>query len=430
MIHAALLSILLLCADARASNLHAYLTYVGPAEQGQSRVQVEITDASLAAVLGEQPAAGRFRAVVTNGDARVMGARRLAGSGASLYTVLAFDRSGSFRSHWDDAFVLAGAFADSMPGDGSVIVTIMTFHSDQTFHGTAASPAELRTLLAEVEALGTLGSSSETSLMSAVRAGAKHAAERQSAGGARQLIVFSDAGEEGAVFQLAETTAYVRQLGTPVHPVVLKQVASPGSSSSQRFATANDRMKKLAEDSGGQHLHTITADADAKARLAAHATAAQRLYWLDVRYCDVSSTSARFPDLLYIDVIEGATVQAHTDDAGFTQHASGDALQPCTALPVPPSTASSDHGVAPDGTQTDDPDGTDPIDILHSERGWLLPVMGAALLLLLLLGAIALALLFGRRKRPHPTPAPVAVPVAAPEPSALPEPAVEPQATA
>jgi hypothetical protein len=423
MIQAAFLSVLL-CAGAVASaGNRAALTYAGPAEKGQAQLQVEISARELASALGAQPAAGRFRAVVTNGDARVLRSRSFASGEGTMHTVLAFDRSGSFRSHWDDAFALADIFAENMPGDGSVTVSVMTFHSNQRIHGSASSPGELRSLLVMVRELNTLGSSSETSLMSAIRTGSKHAAEEQASSGARQLIIFSDAGEEGSIFQLDETVRYARRQGTPVYPIILKSVTSPNSTSAQRFATANDRMKKIAEETGGQHIHAADASIEARARLASHATAIERLYWLDVSFCGVSSADARFADQIYVDVIDGPMVEASTDPARFTQHAGGSALLSCVAAPPEP-VADSSQPVAELPVIVDPPastrSGPSPLEELFKDSSGLLLGGGLALLLMLMLlrgGGLALFLLLRRRPKeqtpdaPEPAPEPVAEPV-------------------
>ena len=262
--------------SARAESLNATLTFAGPAESGRGSVQVEITSQDVAASLGTTPDPGRFRAVVGRGDARIDSVRHVGGT-ERIHTVLAFDRSGSFSAYWDDAFDLAKAMAQALPADGSHTVEVMSFHGNQTFHGAATTTAQLTALLAEVEAMGTLGSASETSLMSAVKDSARRAAEQQPTTGGRQVILFSDAGEEGAIFTLDETIAAVRSQGAVVHPVVLKQVAAPGSNKARVFSKANDRMKKLAEASGGQHIH-VQDTAAARALMKQHATVGQRLY--------------------------------------------------------------------------------------------------------------------------------------------------------
>ena len=403
--------LLILTALALAGSLSAHITFAGSAESGSGRVQLELTDADLIDDLGPHPDPARFRAIVGSGGARVDAVQPVAGE--PIYTVMAFDRSGSFRAGWAQAFGLARVFASAMPTDGTHTVAVMTFHGEQTFHGTATTPDALRALLAEVEAMGTLGSTSETSLMSAVKDGARYAAEHQPTGGARQLIVFSDAGEEGQIFTLDETIAYARSLGCPVHPVVLKTVASAGSSKAKAFSVSNDRMKKLAEETGGRHLHVKSA-AQARARMIEHATIAERLWWLQLRYCNVSSSNIRFTDTVQIEVLKGSEVPARTEAAPFRQHAAGAATQSCSALPPlpPPSDASS-------GADDGDAGST----AAAGDRDWLLPSILGLLGLLGLLGAFLLYALFGR-KREEAEDAP---PAADPEPPPEPEPVVSPE---
>ncbi|MFT5682493.1 MAG: hypothetical protein ACI8RZ_003411 [Myxococcota bacterium] len=413
-----LLAGLLLSLPAAADSLNATLTFASPADSGKGSVQVEITSLGVAASLGSTPTPARFRAVVGQGDARIDSVRHVASGGEKIHTVLAFDRSGSFSAYWDDAFDLAEAMADALPADGSHTVEVMSFHSNQTFHGTASTPAALRTLLAEVEAMGTLGSASETSLMSAVKDGARRAAEQQPTTGGRQVVLFSDAGEEGAIFTLDETIDSVRAQGTVIHPIVLKQVAAPGSNKARVFSKANDRMKKLAEASGGQHIH-VQDLAAAKVLMTQHATVGQRLYWLELSYCAVPQGDIRFQDTVQIEVLEGSTIPAKTAAAPFRQHAAGSALLACTDLPpAQPVAATTDPGQTATPTTP-----TTPGSQVTSNRSWLWPTLIGALLLMLMLGGLIMLVLFAGRKKTEPAavtpvPTPPLEPLAVPTPRA------------
>lgn len=408
------LSLLALCLSAHADSLNAALTFAGPAESGQGRVQVEITSQEVASSLGSAPDPDRFRAIVGQGDARIDRVRHVATNGETVHTVMAFDRSGSFARYWDQSFKLARAMARALPSDGSHTVSVMTFHSNQTVHGTASSSAQLRDLLAEVEAVGTLGSSSETSLMSAVKDAAQLAAEQQPTTGGRQVILFTDAGEEGAIFTLDEVISSVRAQGTSVHPVVLKQVAAPGSKKARVFSKANDRMKKLAEASGGQHVH-VQDVAAALAMMRQYATVGQRLYWLELSYCSVPQGSIRFEDTVQIEVLQGSAIPAKTSAAPFRQHAAGSALLDCDDQP-PPSAAST-----PPATPTA------PTEPSGGGGSWLWPLLAGLLLLMMLLGSmLGLVLLIGRRRSNPSAEKPPTPPSPEPLPSASARPVVSP----
>ncbi|MDG1484071.1 MAG: FHA domain-containing protein [Myxococcota bacterium] len=413
--------LLLLSLTAGAEGLNATLTFASPAESGHGRVQVEITSPEIAADLGSAPGPDRFRAVVGRGDARVDRVQHVGSSGETVHTVLAFDRSGSFSAYWDDAFELAGAMADALPADGSHTVEVMSFHGNQTFHGAAATAADLRTLLAAVEAMGTLGRASETSLMSAVKDGARRAAEQQPTTGGRQVILFSDAGEEGAIFTLDETIAAVRAQGTVIHPVVLKQVAAPGSNKAEAFSRANDRMKKLAEASGGQHIHAQEL-ASAKRLMVQHATVSERLYWLEVRYCAVPQGEIRFKDTVQIEVLQGSTIPAKTAATGFRQHAAGSALLACADLPPAASSAAAADLGAGQGTA-----GTTAEPGSASSRGWLWPTLIGALLLMLMLGGLIMLVLLASRKKKPEEQSPEPPPPPTPEPGAGAGPVITPR---
>ena len=383
LVTAALAALLAAASPATAWAANARVTFAGTAESGRARVQLAVDDPDLAAGLGDHPDPARFRALVGNGDARIAGVSRVDATGEPVVTVLAFDRSGSFKHHWDQAFELAEAFAAAMPATaGSHTVEVMTFHGQQYWHGTATTGAELRTILADVESLGPLGSSSETTLMSAVQEGARRAASIQPESGARQVLLFTDAGEEGVVFSVDETLEFVRTQGVPVHPVILRDDVRQKQL---------DRTKKLADGSGGRLLHGV-GDDGFRAAMADHATAGERLYWVELSFCGVQPPqgSIHFDDTVVVEVLEGGVRKAITLEAPFRQHGADDALADCASAPVPPPTDPA--AVAPPA------DDRDPLAGLWP---WFLGLGGAGLLLLLLL-ALLFLLLRGREKEPPP----------------------------
>lgn len=363
----------------------AQITFTGTVEDGAGRVQIEVQDAAVATDLGGTPDRGRFRAVVTNGDARVASASRVAESGERVYTVLAFDRSGSFKRHWDEAFEHAEVMAAALPASGQHTVEVMAFHGQQWWHGTASTPSELKAILREVKAQGPLGSRSETSLMSAIREGSKRAAENQPENGARQLIMFTDAGEEGTVFEPEETVKFLRDQGVPFHPIILK----PGVS-----VRSLDNMKKIAADSGGFYHHGPS-EADMAAVMRGYATVAERLFWVELSFCGVHPPPGliRFDDTVQIEVRGATGRQAFTDAVPFSQHAFGTALVACGEPPSDDDASDDDDSSEPEGSG------------LADLWPWLLGLGALALLGLLLLLLLLLFLRRGKRdEEPDPTP--------------------------
>ncbi|MDP7113751.1 MAG: FHA domain-containing protein, partial [Myxococcota bacterium] len=267
---------------------------------------------------------------------------------------------------------------------GSHSVEVMTFHGQQYWHGTATTGAELRAILRQVESLGPLGSSSETTLMSAVQEGARRAAEKQPENGARQLLLFTDAGEEGVVFSVDETIAFARTQGVPVHPVILKDNVKQKQL---------DRTKKLADESGGRLQHGGT-DAEFRAAMAAYANAGERLFWLQLSFCGVHPPPGliHFDDNVSVEVLEAGVRKAITVEAPFRQHAADGALADCATAPIPPPTD-------PTTTAVPDDDGG-----LGSLWPWMLGLGGAGLFGLLLL----LLFLLLRRRKKDPSAAPQA----------------------
>jgi hypothetical protein len=454
---AGLLAALLVGAPAGAADNGLTVLAVPPASNGQTRLQVEVTDPALQNELRtSQARENLFRVVVENAGAQVKGARRMADSNEGSYTVLAFDQSGSFASYWSDAFQLAKAYADALgPRASNHTVAVMTFGQSKTTHCEERSAAGLQACLDKVAQSGTR--QLVTRLKFYIQQAVREAASKQplSRGGSREVIVFTDAGEESAALKVKDLATEARDKGVRVQIVVF----SPKSTGKRsNAATRLDEMSQLAEGSGGRYIQV--GDVDARQAVTGLAGALENLYWLDVGFCGVKR--GQNTGRLSVEGLSGGATTAWSDSVSFRQKAEGSATAACpgsvatgpspartgtgsktgtsgSVTPPSPSTqpgptAGTPGSPSQPGTPSGSPGtaaqpGGTPgaLDSAQPSSGlpwWLIALLiGLGLLLL----GVLIALLTRRRSEPAPAPQvapPVAAPVPVPEPPApQPEPA-------
>src|SRR5690242_212451 len=90
------------------------LIVVTPATAGHARALVRLTDPTIEQELRGGASPSQFRVAAGKGQVQVGAASRL-GSSDRVFTVLAFDQTGSFQRYWSEAFQLARAYADAVP---------------------------------------------------------------------------------------------------------------------------------------------------------------------------------------------------------------------------------------------------------------------------------------------------------------------------
>jgi hypothetical protein len=348
---------------------------------GSGRVQVVVGDIGVRSGLVATPPQLQFKVVPSSGSARVTASHYLPAQSEPAVTVLAFDASGSFRPYWQSAFDLGDAFVGGLPSRGNS-VDVVTFGTRLDHHGTASEVAsDIQASLVHARAIGS--DQRATRLKSFVRDAIAAAADLQPAseGGARQVIVFTDGGDESDAYDVDTLVDEARDRGVRVHVVVLHATSR---TSPQRL----DEVKRLAERTGGRYIQGDDAQ-QAATEIAALARASQGTWWLDVDFCGVPTGPEYSADTLTVEVLDGATRRAFSDPAPFRQHASGAALEPCSPLPPQPETVA-----APPITETPD---------LTNAWVW----TGAACALLSLLGLLGLlgllALLRRHRAQPEDT---------------------------
>jgi len=405
------------------------------ASGGTMQLQVEVRGPALRKDLRSQGASpDRFRVVLVEGDgagAEVTAVRRMLDAGEARYTVLAFDQSKSFAPYWPQAFSLAREYADALRArSGPHTVAVMAFGvSKATVCEKAPGPA-LAACLSQAEQLGARQNA--TRLKFYIREAAAEAARALplSQNGSREVVVFTDAGEESDALSVKQVAADARALGVRLHVV-----AFSGKGTGKGVARRLDDMAQLARDSGGRYIQVE--DGDARLALAGLAEALEHLYWLDVSFCGVKPgvTTGK----LSADALLGGRPAASSPPVSFRQSAEGAATQPCTpgtSAPVAQS-PSSGTGTATGASPTpgaSSPTGAPgaPAGAGGSDAG--IPWGLIALALLVVLGlVVALILALSRRNAPAqpavPAPVPVAPAVAAPPAVAEPAPVSPPLAS-
>ncbi len=319
---AGLLAALLVGAPAAAADNGLTVLAAPPASHGRMRLQVEVTDPSLQKELRSAGASpDRFRVAVEQAGAEVKAVARMADSPKERrYTVLAFDQSKSFAAYWPQAFDLAEAYADELGARSrNHTVAVMTFGKSKSTHCEETTAAGLRACLARVEARGT--DQLVTRLKFYIQQAVREAARKQPLprGGSREVIVFTDAGEESAALKVKELAREARERGVRVHVVVFS-----GQGASKGIAQRLDEMSQLAEGSGGRYIQE--GDVDAGQAVTGLVGALEHLYWLDVAFCGVKP--GQTSDRLLVEAHVGQT-HAWSDWIAFRQRAEGPATAAC-----------------------------------------------------------------------------------------------------
>lgn len=370
-----------LLAASLASERPLSVTAAPPADAGKARVQVAL-DATTAA-LPDLPTA--LKAVVGAGTAKVAGVRPLGGEPVEV--VLAFDQSGSFKGHWADAFTLARAWSAALPP--GVHVRVLLFGVEVTDAGEGADAAALAPILDAAEAKKPI--QGWTRLRSSVR----DAIDRASAaapldrGGLRQVIVFTDAGEESPAYSIDDVITHARGHNTRVDMVAFV-------TNSASVARRLDEVKRIAEGTGGALLQVDNV-AGVTPELTALASVSTRTRWVDLTFCGVpADRGATFDDTVEIELWQQGSRRAASGPTPLRQAAVAPATAPCEPPPVaapPPPTP--DPAPAPKGWPW-----------------WVWWAIPAGLLLLLLLPLLWWAT--RKKEEPAPVVAPPPAPVAEP----------------
>jgi hypothetical protein len=464
---AGLLAALLLGSSASAADNGLTVLAAPPVSNGQMRLQVEVSDPDVQQELRSAGASpDRFRIAVEQAGAQVTAVRRMADTPEGRYTVLAFDQSKSFSKYWSQAFTFAKQYADELGAQPrNHTVAVMTFGKSKATHCEETSASDLEACLEKVQRLGT--QQLVTRLKFYIREAMREAAREQplSKGGSREVIVFTDAGEESKALDVKEVAREARERGVRIHVVVF---SGPGGG--KGIAQRLDEMSQLAEGSGGRYIQQEQAgDLDAtQAALRGLAGALEHIYWLEVTFCGVKP--GQTSDRLSVEALSGGTPTAWSDFVSFRQRAQGPATAACPSTvamgpssnrPGTGSQAGTSGSVAPpnattgnsgsstqtgsststpgagsqSGSTAGSPPGAStqpggatsapaPEPASSAGPSWLLLlVLGLGLLLLL----AVIVLLSRRRSEPAPAPAPQVPPPVAVPPSVTESPPAQPE---
>jgi pSer/pThr/pTyr-binding forkhead associated (FHA) protein len=388
------------------------LLTVLPASAGRADALVYMSDAQLRHDLQAGLGPGQFRVVTGQGQAHVQSVQRIADTNERVFTVLAFDASGSFAPYWRDAIVLARSFADGMPAGRPQAIRLVTFGLKLDDLGTATSRQDLDILLTSLARKKP--DQSATRLKAFVRQAAKIAADEQplSNRGVRQVIVFTDAGEESTAYDVKSIAADALSLGVQVHVVAFYRKGHRQGS----LARLLDEMRQLAENTGGRSIQVDNVN-DATGAVRQLAVAPFDAAWLTIEFCGVPAGQVHFEDTISLEAFRNGARVAFSAPRRFRQEASGGAIATCRPCQPPCQAGSS----CIDGVCTAASPAT-AVTKQSASRGaaswWLLAFFIAA--------AAAVMLLIARRSRPPPAPSAEQA-VAAPAPPPLPpEPPPEP----
>lgn len=369
---------------------------VPPATGGTTRLQVEVLEPGLDASLRPQASPDRFRVVVDAAGGRVTGVRRMADEAQDGYTILAFDQSGSFAAYWQQAFTLADAYAQAMRGRAHHSFAVMTFGVNKVLNCEAPSADALIACLPGVKKFGA--AQKATRLKFYIQEAVREAARKLPLAkfGSREVIVFTDAGDESQALDVHAVASEARELGVRVHVVCFTR-----NSKGATLAPRLDEMQQLADGSGGHYLQVEDTKDPAQA-VAELAWSLDKLYWLDVAFCGVKPGQTH--DQISVEALTGGARTHWSDSVRFRQSVEGNAAQPCEAAPLAPTAAPEQPAAAPQASVP---------------WKWLLLGLGGLIALLLLV------LLLRRKPEPQapvvaaapPAPAPAPTPVAEPAPA-------------
>lgn len=241
----------------------------------------------------------------TTAGTRVLGVSgtRLVDEG--VITWLAVDQSGSFRRYHDDAWDLVEAWVESR-GD-TERVGLMQFGRSAALTPPTDDEVALRAAVAA--ARGSGARQQETRLGEYIRRAvqAAHTAQPPSAGGIRQVVVFTDGGEESSTWSVADVVSEAREHRTRVHVVAFYR------GSRDPVAQRLDNLSRLAHDTGGTYVQ-FDDPSRARAELRGAMAAAAAAWRVEVDLCGSGGAT----DSLTLTASAGGAPLAWTDPLAFT----------------------------------------------------------------------------------------------------------------
>lgn len=209
--------------------------------------------------------------------------------------VLLFDQSGSFKGFRAPAAALAERLVRAIPSGQPFRIAVMTFGFSVKPLGEATDVASAIQLIQQAQKAAV---EDKTRLRSSVATAIDKAGTMLAAPiGDRQVVVFSDAGEESKVAPLLNLKEQAFDRAARVSSVILAK-QKPADISTL------DELKNLAESSGGLHLEVRPGADDVESI----ARSVDDQHWLSVDVCGVPSAKPRLAE----DLVAELSTPPHT----------------------------------------------------------------------------------------------------------------------
>lgn len=308
------MSLLLLALGAALAGQGLQVDHVR-AQSDKIALRVELTDprVRMAATGSDQP----FQLTLDHGQVQSTTAHRMAGS--EVLTLVALDQSGSFYPYRESALGLARLYVRNKR-EGERVGLVLFGLTAEAFPTTA----DQEQALGHVSAATMRPIQRETRLNEFVRQAAAraHAELPPSEGGLRQIVLFTDGGEESRTWSVDEVAEELEALDVRVHVVVFYK------SSKGNLAQRLDQMSRLASLTGGtyQQVESVQQSEAAMVDLAANSGAS---WQVEAQVCGQAPQGApRFTNHVVASLAPKGERLAWSDAIPFEQVA----LLPCAAL--------------------------------------------------------------------------------------------------
>ena len=251
-----------------------------PVRDAEVELRVHVTDHGVrrAVVAGEPDV---LRLEVDDGGLTDVRLEPVAADG--VLTIVAIDASGSFSRFLAPSFEVTERYLDDKATNERV--GFLLFGVRRQDFATESDPDRIRQRLDEVRRADM--KQAETRLAEFVRQAAMRASEEQpwSAGGVRQIVLFTDGGEESQAWSVDDVVSDLRDLDVRVHVVAFYE---PGRGPK---ATALDNLARLASRTGGTYAQGSSA-AEAAAGVEAITSSTAGLWTLSGRVCGLEGPTS------------------------------------------------------------------------------------------------------------------------------------------
>lgn len=243
---------------------------------GTTRTFVRFTDA--AASPGANPATSDFALVTSVGGAKVGSVKPFSSLGLKTVTIAAIDQSGSFKNGMNASWQVLEHLAQTVGPNEQL--GLMQFGLQLTEYPTRSAPADVLSDIAQAKAQKN---EFRTLLLSSTLAAIQRAA-REGAAGFREVLVFTDAGEESEAMDAKLVAEEARAKGVRVS-IFLHIPPNP----SVKLASRIDELRNLRLRTGGIET-TLAAPTQAIADIDKARSERAGWYAIDAEFCGMTDT--------------------------------------------------------------------------------------------------------------------------------------------